>query len=142
VRRGQRKGERLTVRTPVITLGRGDFNEVRLPDASVSTSHARIQLREGVWVIADLGSTNGTAVDGEPVAEETPLTPGCTLRLGDFDLLFEPLDAGGGPAPAPAAAAAAGGAPPAPDASSGRPAWYAVGFILLLAALAAWALLS
>ncbi len=92
VRSGAMKGERLSVRSPVVNLGRADFNELRIPDASVSTSHAKLQLREGVWVVSDLGSTNGTFVDGERVTEEVAVPPGATLRLGDVALLFEPMD--------------------------------------------------
>jgi pSer/pThr/pTyr-binding forkhead associated (FHA) protein len=94
VKNGSAKGERLQVRAPVVSLGREDFNDLKVADPSVSAAHAKIQLREGVWVIDDLGSTNGTSVDGERIAEETPLSPGATLRIGDVSLLFEPLDEG------------------------------------------------
>jgi pSer/pThr/pTyr-binding forkhead associated (FHA) protein len=58
----------------------------------VSTSHARLQRRDDVWVLADLGSTNGTFVDGERLAAETALAPGATVAFGDVAVLFEPLD--------------------------------------------------
>src|SRR5439155_1231153 len=62
------------------------------PDPSVSTTHAKLQRREGVWVIVDLESTNGTFVDGERVKGESPLAPGALLRFGDVQLVFEPSD--------------------------------------------------
>ncbi|MGH2669454.1 MAG: FHA domain-containing protein, partial [bacterium] len=68
VRSGTLKGKRLPIRIPVVNVGRGDFNDLVVPEPSVSASHAKLQRREGIWVIADLGSTNGTFVDGERIA--------------------------------------------------------------------------
>ncbi|MCU0621133.1 MAG: FHA domain-containing protein [Gemmatimonadales bacterium] len=93
VRSGTLKGQRLPVRAPVVNLGRADYNDVVLPEPSVSTAHAKLQRREGVWVVSDLGSTNGTLVDGERVEGEVPLSPGATLKLGEVALLIEPMDA-------------------------------------------------
>lgn len=155
VKRGERKGDRLPVRTPVAHLGRGEFNDVRFADPSISASHAKLQLREGVWVISDLGSTNGTFVDDLPVDEETALSPGCTVRLGEVALLFEPLDEGASKPvgtvvlPKAAAQAAERAAPrPAAAAPARAPArpfravWRGVAIVVLLAALAALVLLT
>src|SRR5205809_1668066 len=92
VRSGGLAGQRLSVETPVVNIGRADYNDLVVPDPSVSTSHAKLQRREGVWVLADLDSTNGTFVDGEQVKGEAPLAPGATVRLGDVQLVFEPSD--------------------------------------------------
>jgi hypothetical protein len=43
-------------------------------------------------MLSDLGSTNGTFVDGEMVRGEVPLSPGATLRFGEVSALFEPVD--------------------------------------------------
>jgi pSer/pThr/pTyr-binding forkhead associated (FHA) protein len=94
IRSGQRKGDRIPVSSPVVNIGRADYNDAPLPDPSVSASHAKLTLREGVWMLADLGSTNGTKVDGEPVYVETPLTPGSTITFGEVKVLFEPWDSG------------------------------------------------
>jgi pSer/pThr/pTyr-binding forkhead associated (FHA) protein len=101
VRTGAMKGSRLPVRVPVVNIGRADFNDIVLTEPSVSTSHAKLQRRDDIWVLSDLGSTNGTFVEGEPVTGETALTPGTTLRFGDVAVLFEPLD-DVGPASRPA----------------------------------------
>jgi pSer/pThr/pTyr-binding forkhead associated (FHA) protein len=126
VRSGALKGQRLVVKTPVANIGRADYNDLMIPDESVSTTHAKLQRREGVWVLVDLDSTNGTFVDGERVKGETPLSPGVTVRFGDISLVFEPTDdaaavaKGGGtrmmevmkpPAPKPAAKPAPAPAP-------------------------------
>ncbi len=92
VRSGQLKGTRLPIRVPVVNIGRADYNDVVLADESVSTAHAKLQRREGVWTLVDLGSTNGTFVDGEQVQGEVPLGPGATVRFGQVSTMFEPTD--------------------------------------------------
>ncbi|MFL5514790.1 MAG: FHA domain-containing protein [Gemmatimonadales bacterium] len=92
VRTGTLRGRRIPIRVPVVNIGRADFNDIVLAEPSVSTTHAKLQRRDGLWVIGDLGSTNGTFVEGEPVVGETPLAPGTTIRFGDVAVLFEPHD--------------------------------------------------
>jgi len=90
VRSGALKGQRVSIKTPIANIGRADYNDVHLPEESVSTSHAKLQRREGVWMLVDLESTNGTFVDGERVRGETALAPGALLRFGDVWVLFGP----------------------------------------------------
>ena len=92
VRNGALKGQRLTIRVPIVNVGRAEYNDLVLPDESVSTTHAKLQRREGVWVLVDLDSTNGCFVDAERVQGETPLAPGALIRFGDVQVLFEPTD--------------------------------------------------
>jgi predicted component of type VI protein secretion system len=137
VRSGALKGQRIQLRTPVVNIGRADYNDAVLPDESVSTSHAKLQRREGVWILTDLESTNGTFVDGERVQGDAPLAPGAMVRFGDVQLVFEPTDdamgvaKGGGtkmieafkaPAPAPKPAAPAPAPKAAPPAAAAAPA--------------------
>jgi pSer/pThr/pTyr-binding forkhead associated (FHA) protein len=91
-RTGELKGRRLPIKVPVVNIGRGDYNDVVIADPSVSTMHAKLQRREAIWILTDLGSTNGTFVEGEKLTGEVPLSPGTTLRFGDVSALFEPLD--------------------------------------------------
>ncbi len=91
-RSGDFKGRRVPIKVPVANIGRGLYNDVVISDASVSTMHAKLQRREAIWILSDLGSTNGTFVEGERLAGEVALTPGTTLRFGDVIALFEPLD--------------------------------------------------
>src|SRR5256886_6683047 len=122
VESGTLKNQRFPVRTPVFNIGRADYNDIVLPDPSVSTAHAKLQRREGVWVVVDLDSTNGTFVDGERVTGESPRAPGALLRLGDMQLVFEPSDdalavaRGGGTQVMKGAAPPSAPAPPAPSA--------------------------
>jgi pSer/pThr/pTyr-binding forkhead associated (FHA) protein len=92
VRSGSLKGRRLPVKIPVVNIGRADFNDIVIADPSVSTSHAKLQRRDDVWVLSDLGSTNGTFVEGERLSGDVALGPGTTVKFGDVAVLFEPLD--------------------------------------------------
>ena len=92
VRSGLLKGQRLTVRVPVVNIGRAEYNDLVVPDDSVSGSHAKLQRREGIWVITDNQSTNGTWVDGERVYGEVMLGPGAVVRFGEISAMFEPTD--------------------------------------------------
>ncbi len=92
VRSGPLKGQRFPIRVPIVNLGRAEYNDIVLPDDSVSTTHAKLQRREGIWVLVDLESTNGTLVDGERVQGEVPLAPGALIRFGDVQTMFEPTD--------------------------------------------------
>ncbi len=68
----------------IIGRRRGDLV---LDDALVSGTHAQILPREDGWVIQDLGSTNGTLVDGRLVYE-TPLRPGAEISLGNTRMVL------------------------------------------------------
>ncbi len=92
VRSGLLKGQRLTVRVPVVNIGRAEYNDLVVPDDSVSGSHAKLQRREGIWVLTDNASTNGTWVDGERVYGEIMLGPGAVVRFGEISAMFEPTD--------------------------------------------------
>ena len=92
VRSGSLKGQRLYVKVPIVNIGRADYNDLVIPDDSVSSQHAKLTRREGVWILTDLGSTNGTLVDGERVTDDVPIAPGAFVRFGDVSLVFEPTD--------------------------------------------------
>jgi pSer/pThr/pTyr-binding forkhead associated (FHA) protein len=91
-RSGEMKGRRVPIKVPVVNIGRGDYNDVVIADPSVSTMHAKLQRRDAIWILTDLGSTNGTFVEGERLNGEVPLGPGTTLKFGEVSALFEPLD--------------------------------------------------
>ena len=73
-----------------ITIGRGAQNDVALDeDEFASASHARVEpRRDGVW-LEDIGSTNGTFVNGVRLSRARKLTPGDLVRVGETDLRFE-----------------------------------------------------
>ena len=85
-------GQRLPIKVPIVNIGRADYNDLVIPEESVSTQHAKLQRREGMWFLIDLDSTNGTFVDGEKVTEDVPLAPGAVVRFGEIKTFFEPTD--------------------------------------------------
>ena len=70
-------------------LGRGDQADIRLEDGFASSAHARLVPQGDVMVLEDLGSTNGTYLNGEPLRGASPLHAGDTIRIGDSEFLFE-----------------------------------------------------
>jgi len=87
---GVLKGQRLEVRSPLTHIGRGAHNDVVLPDESVSDSHAKLQKREGGWYVVDMGSTNGTYVEGRRVEAEYRLEGSPELRFGGVKMILHP----------------------------------------------------
>jgi FHA domain len=69
------------------TLGRGDV-EIRLDDPFASSRHARISRQGHVIVIEDLGSTNGTYLNEEPLNGPQPLHSGDRIRIGDSEFSY------------------------------------------------------
>jgi hypothetical protein len=71
-----------------LTIGRAADNDLVLPDSRVSRHHARISGRRGTLVYADLGSTNGSRVNGVPVGELV-LGAGDRIEVGDTLIVVE-----------------------------------------------------
>jgi serine phosphatase RsbU (regulator of sigma subunit) len=67
-------------------VGRAATSHVRLPDSSVSRTHARIVLDGGKVTLTDLGSSNGTFVNGAPLSEPRELKLGDVLAFADVEL--------------------------------------------------------
>jgi hypothetical protein len=75
-----------------IFIGRELNNDVVINDPEVSRKHARIYTLGTGYVIQDLQSTNGTAINGQRIKEEVPLRPGDLITFGDkISLVFEAL---------------------------------------------------
>jgi hypothetical protein len=77
----------IQLRPGLTSLGRGSHNDICLPDPSVSTSHCQIIIDDGRAIIKDLGSSNGTCLDGTPIRESILLT-GQNIRLGSLEIAF------------------------------------------------------
>lgn len=91
---GPKLGEELPVHTPVISIGQGPQNDLVLDDDSVSRSHARLEFKMGSWLLTDLNSTNGTAIEGVKIAAgvPTPLAYASTVRFGGVRLQFREVE--------------------------------------------------
>lgn len=70
-------------------LGRGDQADIQLQDTFASSQHARLAPQGDVMVLEDLGSTNGTYLNEEPLRGPQPLHPGDKIRIGDSSFTFE-----------------------------------------------------
>jgi pSer/pThr/pTyr-binding forkhead associated (FHA) protein len=75
------------LQTPVTLLGRGTDCDLRLVDPGVSRHHAELRVENDQVVLVDLGSTNGTFVNGQPVRRVT-LSDGMRIALGRTTLTF------------------------------------------------------
>jgi hypothetical protein len=69
-------------------LGRNPTNDFRIAEVSVSGFHCEITMSEDATTVRDLGSTNGTFIDGEPI-QESVIRTGQVLRLGRAELRLE-----------------------------------------------------
>ena len=65
-----------------VTLGRADDSTLVLTDDYASNRHARLVPGDGVWMVEDLGSTNGTYLGGSKVSRPTPVPLGQQIRIG------------------------------------------------------------
>jgi hypothetical protein len=135
---GPRVGESIPVRSPVLTLGQGSRNDIVLADDTISTVHARLEYDAGQWRLTDLGSTNGTFVEGVRLSPNvpTPLAYGSVVRFGLVTLEFHPVETAD-----PDAARAGYTPPPEPTPLAGRkggfrlPLWLFLVIVIVLAAL-------
>ncbi len=72
-----------------VLLGRWTDVDIRLEDSFASSRHARLIPQGDVVVLEDLGSTNGTRLNGEPLAGPQPLHQGDRIQIGDSEFSFE-----------------------------------------------------
>src|SRR5918997_3711437 len=77
-----------TLATDAATVGRAEINDIVLPDAGVSRTHARFEYARDGYAVADQGSANGTWVNGVRVARAL-LSPGDTVQVGESTLRFD-----------------------------------------------------
>ena len=73
---------------PLIGIGRASDNDVIVDDAMVSRHHCQLKLQHGAYSFADLGSRNGSMVNGQPVSQ-VALGPGDVIRIGDTEIEFQ-----------------------------------------------------
>jgi adenylate cyclase len=82
----------LELNKPLITVGRGNANDLVLNDGSVSRFHAVIKLRDNSVFVADRGSTNGIVLNDAKISKETELKNGDVALLGLYRLRLENVD--------------------------------------------------
>lgn len=88
VEQGPYQYQQYLLNKAVMIIGRGANNDIVIVDPEISRQHAQI-LRHGAqdYAIQDMGSTNGTFVNGRRIGETTPLPDGATINLGESIIL-------------------------------------------------------
>ena len=72
----------------VISIGRASDNDVIVDDPEVSRHHCQLKLQHGAYSLADLGSRNGSWINGQPVSE-VALGPGDVIQIGSTEIEFQ-----------------------------------------------------
>ena len=91
---GPASGQEFALEGDELVIGRAADNPVSIPDTSVSRKHALVRKTEDGWAVSDLGSGNGTMLNGEAIADETPLNDGDVISMGDTELRYAGAGAG------------------------------------------------
>lgn len=82
VTEGALKGTRIGLTGAPVLIGRANDSTLVLTDDFASTRHARVVLQDGMWMVEDLGSTNGTYLGARKLDGPIPMEPGVPLRIG------------------------------------------------------------
>ncbi|MEI8020153.1 MAG: sigma 54-interacting transcriptional regulator, partial [Schlesneria sp.] len=72
----------------ITTIGRATTNRLVIPDEICSRSHCEVFFDSGIWKLRDLGSRNGTRVNGEPISGDVQLTEGREFQIGNTTIVF------------------------------------------------------
>lgn len=130
MRSGPTPGVTFPLEGEQLTIGRDSTNGVAINDAEVSRKHSRLTFQGGKYVLEDLGSTNGTFVNGQRLAGPVVLKSGDVVSLGEqIVLMYDAIQTDGGAtvavsrkavqaAPPPAYSAAPSYSPPPPPAAA------------------------
>lgn len=96
MRQGPRPNQVFELYKEVHTIGREAGNDILINDPQVSRHHARLTLQDSEYLLEDLGSTNGSYINGRRVTEPALIAAGDMLGLGDTIVLAitGPVDAG------------------------------------------------
>lgn len=79
---GPAAGARLSIEKRPITVGRASICDLTLEDDFISSRHLRISQQDNGYLVEDLGSTNGTWVEGERLSEPVIIKPGVRIKMG------------------------------------------------------------
>lgn len=81
-------GERLAVRDLPVTLGRGSNADITVEDTGVSRRHLELVEQDGTYLAVDLGSTNGSYVNGQRLTGRVEITNGTVIEMGRARIIF------------------------------------------------------
>jgi hypothetical protein len=86
---GPCSGRRYAARAGCLTLGRVGGNDVVIRDPGISRRHLRIRTAGSAWIVEDMGSSNGTFIEGRRLQRPVVLRGGEAIRVGQSELVFE-----------------------------------------------------
>lgn len=88
-------GDPIPLLKPSLIVGRRESTDIVLRFPNVSGHHCELTVVDGYWLVKDLGSSNGTKVNGSRVTEQR-LAPGDTLSIAkhEFEIVYEPARLG------------------------------------------------
>jgi hypothetical protein len=89
-------GQRYSLNAPSIVLGRSSDADILIDDTGVSRRHLEIRTGQGAAQAIDLGSTNGSYVNGHKIVGSSELTDGSTITMGRTKIIFRLLPANPG----------------------------------------------
>jgi pSer/pThr/pTyr-binding forkhead associated (FHA) protein len=153
VRQGTQAGMSFVISGNQVVIGREEGLDIVLQDPEASRRHARISWQGGRHFVEDLGSTNGTFVNGMQITMPQPLNPGDSIGIGQTALVFQVFGTDASPTTYQASTPAAStytpspGLAPTPNNKYTQYVLYGCGCLLLLCicsllAVAAWALID
>lgn len=93
--RGGQIGRRVAVDRSPFVIGRGSQAQLEVDTEKASRAHAHVEWVEGSWQVADLGSANGTFVNGERIDGSRALARGDVIGVGEVELEWHVLSEGG-----------------------------------------------
>lgn len=100
IQSGKHRGKRLRLSDAAIVIGRSETANLRIASSDISREHCRLRVDGETVYVEDLGSANGTFVNGEPTRGEVALPPGGSLHVGPMAFqLIDPNAAGGADGP-------------------------------------------
>lgn len=91
-------GDPIPLLKKTLVIGRRESSDIVLRFPTVSGAHCELAVEDGIWTVKDLGSSNGTKVNGVRISEQH-VKPGDTLSVAkhDFEFLYDPTDLGATP---------------------------------------------
>ena len=89
-------GQRFALNHHSIILGRSASTDIPVDDSGVSRQHVRVESRGSSYFAVDMGSTNGTYVDGKKIAGESPLFDGSIIIIGQTKIVFRLINPSNG----------------------------------------------
>jgi predicted component of type VI protein secretion system len=92
---GPNTGKIYPLEAPEIVIGRDAGNIIAINDAEISRKHAKLTLQNSTYLLQDLGSTNGTFINGQRITTPQELKPGDSVTLGEnivlmYETSFDP----------------------------------------------------